>query len=224
MKREIVTTKDGSKTIHLPDWNENYHSHHGAVQEAQHVFIKSGLDYISAFKKEVSILEVGFGTGLNAILTYVYGLENKLTIHYHGLEAYPVSPQEIDLLSYGQLTEVSSHSNIYQGFHSSNWNEEKQFSQGFSLLKSQVFLAELEAVPDSVDLIYFDAFGPRVQPDMWEKPIFEILYTVMKSKGVLVTYCSKGQVRRDLISVGFKVEKIPGPPGKREMLRAIAEK
>ena len=156
MKREIITTNDGSKTIHLPDWNESYHSKHGAVQEAQHVFIKSGLCEIS--KAEIGILEIGFGTGLNAMLTMNKAKETDQLIEYTGLEAYPVS-------------------------------------------------------------IYFDAFGPRVQPDMWTLEIFQKLYSSMENEGVFVTYCAKGQVRRDLIEAGFKVEKIPGPPGKREMLR-----
>lgn len=224
MKREIVTTKDGSKTIHLPEWNENYHSHHGAVQEALHVFIKSGLDFISSSKKELSILEVGFGTGLNAILTYIYGVENNLSIHYQGLEAYPVYPEEIELLAYGSLDEIKEYSSIYHDLHSAKWDEQINVSDNFNLLKHQVFLADFDAAPNSFDLIYFDAFGPRVQPDLWEKPIFEKLHKIMKPNGVFVTYCAKGQVRRDLISVGFQVDKIPGPPGKREMLRGIAVK
>jgi tRNA U34 5-methylaminomethyl-2-thiouridine-forming methyltransferase MnmC len=220
MKREIVLTKDGSKTIHLPDWNENYHSHHGAVQEALHVFIQSGLDFISSSRKELSILEVGFGTGLNAILTYIYGVKNNLSIHYEGLEAYPVSPEEIELLAYDQLGGITENRSIYHDLHNANWNEQVALSDSFHLLKNQVFLADFDGTPNSVDLIYFDAFGPRVQPELWEKPIFEKFFGVMKTNGVFVTYCAKGQVRRDLIAAGFQVEKIPGPPGKREMLRA----
>jgi tRNA U34 5-methylaminomethyl-2-thiouridine-forming methyltransferase MnmC len=220
MKREIITTKDGSKTIHLPEWNENYHSHHGAVQEALHVFIKSGLEFISASKMKLSILEVGFGTGLNAILTFKHGIENQLSIQYHGLEAFPVSSDEIDLLDYISLSEIHEHKSIYQLMHSLSWNENNAISANFELLKSKIMLADYKAVPEKYDLVYFDAFGPRVQPDLWEKAIFSELFKSLKSGGVFVTYCAKGQVRRDLLEVGFNVEKIPGPPGKREMLRA----
>lgn len=220
MKREIVTTKDGSKTIHLPEWNENYHSHHGAVQEALHVFIKSGLHFISSSKKKISILEVGFGTGLNAILTYIYGVEHDLPIDYQGLEAYPVSSDEIELLAYDQLDEIKEYRSVYQDLSKANWHEQMALSDTFQLLKNHVLLADFVGTPNSVDLIYFDAFGPRVQPELWEKPIFKKLFSMMKAEGVFVTYCAKGQVRRDLIAVGFQVEKIPGPPGKREMLRA----
>lgn len=220
MKREIVTTKDGSKTIHLPDWNENYHSHHGALQEALHVFIKSGLDYMADARKEFSILEVGFGTGLNAILTYIYASKKDLTIQYEGLEAYPVSSEELTALAYDDLDDVKPFKDIFQSLHSAPWGERSAVSSQFNLLKSQVFLADFEAESNTIDLIYFDAFGPRVQPDLWELTIFQKLFNVLRLGGVFVTYCAKGQVRRDLISVGFQVEKIPGPPGKREMLRA----
>jgi tRNA U34 5-methylaminomethyl-2-thiouridine-forming methyltransferase MnmC len=217
MKREVITTNDGSKTIHLPDWNESYHSKHGAVQEAQHVFIKSGLDEIK--KPEVTILEVGFGTGLNAMLTLSKAIETNQVIHYSGLEAYPVSIDELKDLKYDTLPEIKENVNLFWEIHSSKWNEPNEVTPTFTLNKIQTFLKEFNPTENIYDLVYFDAFGPRVQPEMWTLEIFKKLYTSLKKEGVFVTYCAKGQVRRDLIEAGFQVEKIPGPPGKREMLR-----
>ena len=217
MKREIITTNDGSKTIHLPDWNESYHSKHGAVQEAQHVFIKSGLCEIS--KAEIGILEIGFGTGLNAMLTMNKAKETDQLIEYTGLEAYPVSIEELKDLQYDSLPEIEGNVDQFWQLHSSKWNDLFEITPTFSLLKTQAFLNEFNPTVNTYDLIYFDAFGPRVQPDMWTLEIFQKLYSSMENEGVFVTYCAKGQVRRDLIEAGFKVEKIPGPPGKREMLR-----
>lgn len=217
MKREIITTNDGSKTIHLPDWNESYHSKHGAVQEAQHVFIKSGLCEIP--KAEIRILEVGFGTGLNAMLTLNKAKETQQLIKYTGLEAYPVSLEELKDLQYDTLPEIEKNVDLFWQLHSSKWNEAIEVTPTFTLTKIQTFLNEFNPDEKSFDLVYFDAFGPRVQPEMWTLEIFQKLYSSIKNEGIFVTYCAKGQVRRDLIEAGFKVEKIPGPPGKREMLR-----
>lgn len=222
MKREIIVTNDGSKTIHLPDWNESYHSIHGAVQEAQHVFIKSGLDEIS--KPEIHILEVGFGTGLNAVLTLNKAKETKQTINYSGLEAYPVQLEELKSLKYQELPEIKNSEDLFWQFHSSKWDELVEITSRFNLKKVQLFLNEFQPKENSFDLIYFDAFGPRVQPEMWTLEIFKKLFKSMKNDGVFVTYCAKGQVRRDLVEAGFQVEKIPGPPGKREMLRGRVKK
>lgn len=222
MKREIIVTNDGSKTIHLPDWNESYHSIHGAVQEAQHVFIKSGLSEIS--KPEINILEVGFGTGLNTILTLNKAKETKQIINYTGLEAYPVQLEELKSLKYQELPEIKNSEDLFWQFHSSKWDELVEITSRFNLKKVQLFLNEFQPKENSFDLIYFDAFGPRVQPEMWTLEIFKKLFKSMKNDGVFVTYCAKGQVRRDLVEAGFQVEKIPGPPGKREMLRGRVKK
>lgn len=222
MKREIITTNDGSKTIHLPDWNESYHSIHGAVQEAKHVFIKSGLSEIT--KQEVNILEVGFGTGLNAMLTLNKAKETKQKIHYFGLEAHPVILDELKGLKYEDLLEIKENEKLFWQLHSSEWNMTNSITPLFDLYKIQLFLDDFNPPKNGYDLIYFDAFGPRVQPEMWSKNVFEKLFKSLKNEGIFVTYCAKGQVRRDLIEVGFQVEKIPGPPGKREMLRGKVEK
>ena len=217
MKREIITTKDGSKTIHLPEWNENYHSYHGAYQEAMHVFIKSGLNKISSSKKDVSILEMGFGTGLNTLLTLINGAEKN--IHYSGIEAFPVSEIEIKSLDYTSLNELKNNKVDFLKMHQVSWNELHEITPRFHLLKIHKKLLEFDPKENTYDIIYFDAFGPRVQPELWDLAVFKKLYNSLNANGVFVTYCCKGQVRRDLITAGFEIEKIPGPPGKREMLR-----
>ena len=221
MKREIITTADGSKTIFIPDWDENYHSKHGALQEALHVFIEAGLKYKQQEKSDLNILEIGFGTGLNAILTAIYAAKQNLEVEHHGLEAYPVSEEEIVALDYASLDEIKDNVETYNKLHASTWNELNRITPLFSLKKIEQTLEKYAPTSNTFDIIYFDAFGPRVQEEMWSLPIFEKLFNSLKANGVLVTYCAKGQVKRDLKAVGFSVESIPGPPGKREMTRAV---
>lgn len=218
MQRSIVTTGDGSKTIHIKEWNENYHSSHGAVQEAKHVFLQYGLSLFEE-KKEVNIFEVGFGTGLNAILTYQYAQEKQLSIHYNAIEAYPVSEDELQLLNYASLFDASRMQDIYSNMHIVPWNKDEIISSDFVLHKIHQKLEDYIFPTNHFDLIYFDAFGPRVQENMWTQEVFQKLYDSLKMEGVFVTYCAKGQVKRDLKLVGFEVETLPGPPGKREMTR-----
>ena len=222
MKREIITTADGSKTIHIPEWNEQYHSKHGAIQEARHVFLKTGLSHFTdAFpeQKEIAILEMGFGTGLNALLTFFEAKKNALSINYVGVEAYPISAEEIKAMEYaGQLEEASAQE-IYDKLHHIPWEEETAISDTFQLTKRKQNFEEIEDRGD-FDLVFFDAFGPRVQPDLWTENIFSKMYAALKPGGVLTTYCAQGAARRAMQAVGFKVERLPGPPGKREMLRA----
>ncbi|SDB19027.1 tRNA U34 5-methylaminomethyl-2-thiouridine-forming methyltransferase MnmC [Flavobacteriaceae bacterium MAR_2010_188] len=220
MKREIITTADGSKTIKILDWDEQYHSVHGAINEANHVFIKHGLQYFKdsqKTEKPIRILEIGFGTGLNALLTLNYSITNSLGIEYCGIEAYPVQNSEIEELNYPVL--VGADPNIFSEMHQIEWEKPSFLSPTFSLTKKKMFFQDIEFI-DEFDLIYFDAFGARVQPDLWEQIIFDKMFTALSLNGVLVTYCAKGSVRRAMISSGFKVERLPGPPGKREMLRA----
>ena len=215
MKREIIITSDGSTTIHLPEWNEQYHSKHGAIQEAYHVFIKSGLNIVD--KKELSILEIGFGTGLNCFITF---LEAKNKINYVGVEAYPVAEEEVVKLNYVSELEAEEYKGLFNKIHQSLWGEKVELTKRFSLLKRQQFFKDIKD-ENSFDLIYFDAFGARVQPELWSEAIFKIMYKALQQNGVLVTYAAKGSVRRAMQAVGFFVERLPGPPGKREMLRAI---
>lgn len=219
VKREIIVTADGSKTIHMPEWNENYHSSHGALQEAKHVFLKYGLQCFKD-QKEVSIFEVGFGTGLNAILTCEAAEINQQQIHYDGLEAYPVSVEEIEALDYVSLFENAESKANYLKIHAVNWDLNEVISPNFTLRKILQKLEEFDFEAEQYDLIYFDAFGPRTQEDMWQLAHFEKLFYSLRTSGILVTYCAKGQVKRDLKAAGFTIEALPGPPGKREMTRA----
>jgi tRNA U34 5-methylaminomethyl-2-thiouridine-forming methyltransferase MnmC len=224
LKREILITSDGSTTIHLPDWNEQYHSKHGAIQEAYHVFIEAGLhkareDFISASQNDLTILEIGFGTGLNAFITYLESKKNTLTVDYVGIEGYPINNEEIQKLNYVTQLDANNFQDIFNRMHFISWEEKHQISDTFSLLKRKQFFENIED-QNTFDLIYFDAFGATNQPELWTEIIFKKMYNALKNKGILVTYAAKGSVRRAMLAVGFTVERLPGPPGKREMLRA----
>lgn len=221
MKREVIKTGDGSATIFLPEWNEHYHSKHGAVQEAMHVFIKTGFDHYQKKHKseEISILEIGFGTGLNAFLTFFEANKEKLKVKYTGVEAYPVSAEELEMLNYAGLIPPENASGIFKKLHEAAWEKRSEISAFFSLQKENKFFKEISA-KNEFDLIYFDAFGPRVQPELWSEEVFMDMFQCLRKNGVLVTYSAKGNVRRAMLAAGFEVERLPGPPGKREMLRA----
>ncbi|MFD0963879.1 tRNA (5-methylaminomethyl-2-thiouridine)(34)-methyltransferase MnmD [Pseudofulvibacter geojedonensis] len=216
MKREVIITSDGSTTIHLPDWDEQYHSKHGAIQEAYHVFIRKGLDL---FSDKVCILEIGFGTGLNAFISYLESTKRNLDINYTGIEAYPIALDEVNKLNYANELNAQEANKVFKKIHSVSWEEKHLVSENFCILKRQQFFKDIKD-KNAFDLIYFDAFGARVQPELWTEEVFEIMYTALKEKGVLVTYAAKGSVRRAMQAVGFTVERLEGPPGKREMLRA----
>ena len=215
MKREILITSDGSTTIHLPDWNEQYHSKNGSINETYHVFIKSGLKEVVA--DTISLLEIGFGTGLNCFITY---LEHQKKIDYVGVEAYPVTLEEVDKMNFISVLGAEKEKQIFTKMHNVSWEEKHQITEDFSLLKRKQFFEDIDD-QNAFHLIYFDAFGARVQPQLWTVSIFEKMFKALKKDGILVTYSAKGSVRRAMQEVGFKVERLPGPPGKREMLRAI---
>jgi len=199
------------------DWQEQYHSKHGAIQEAYHVFIHSGL-YL--FKnQDLNILEIGFGTGLNAFITLIEFQKRNLKINYTGVEAYPVSEVELDQLNYLEELESISRKKDFNLMHASPWEEVVEINSQFTLKKEQKLFKDINEF-NTYDLIYFDAFGARVQPELWTVEIFRIMFNAMKSGGCLVTYSAKGSVRRAMLEVGFLVDRLPGPPGKREMLRA----
>jgi tRNA U34 5-methylaminomethyl-2-thiouridine-forming methyltransferase MnmC len=217
LQREIITTADGSTTIHIKDWDEQYHSKHGAIQEAYHVFIDSGL---SLFKDQaISILEIGFGTGLNALITYLEASKRKLKVNYVGVEAYPIKPEELRQLNYISELNAEAFAKDFFLMHDSPWEKKVSITHRFTLHKQQKDFTEID-VQNRFNLIYFDAFGARVQPELWTEDIFARMFLTLKRNGVLVTYAAKGSVRRAMQSVGFVVERLPGPPGKREMLRA----
>ncbi|MFS4481623.1 tRNA (5-methylaminomethyl-2-thiouridine)(34)-methyltransferase MnmD [Hyunsoonleella sp. 2307UL5-6] len=225
MKREIIITDDGSSTIHIPEWNEQYHSKHGAIQEAYHVFIKHGLHHLShsqlklKHNNSIAILEIGLGTGLNAFITCLEAEKLKLNINYVGVEGYPVKSEEISHLNYVTQLNAKKKQQIFEKIHNTTWEEKHQLNTNFVLTKQQKMFKDIN-VQNEFNLIYFDAFGARVQPELWTEPVFKNMYNALKENGVLVTYAAKGSVRRAMQSVGFTVERLPGPPGKREMLRA----
>jgi tRNA U34 5-methylaminomethyl-2-thiouridine-forming methyltransferase MnmC len=218
LKRNIITTRDGSTTIHLEDWDECYHSRFGAIQEAQHVFIKKGL---SLFENEsVSILEIGFGTGLNAFITFLEYPKFNQKIDYVGVEGYPVKIEEANMMNYVSELNAETERHIFEKLHQSSWEESHQLNEDFVFTKRNQFFADINDI-EKFDLIYFDAFGYDVQPELWTAQIFEIMYRALKNQGILVTYAARGVIKRNMIEAGFRVEKLEGAPGKREMFRAI---
>ena len=217
MKREIIITSDGSTTIQLPDWNEQYHSKHGAIQEAYHVFLDTGFFKIDL--QEIAILEIGFGTGLNAFITFLEAKKLHKKVNYVGVEAYPVSAEEIQELNYVSELKALEFQSIFDEMHQASWEKEHSVSEDFQLLKRKQFFQDIQDIA-AFDLIYFDAFGAQNQPELWTEEIFLKMYKAIKKQGGLVTYSAKGSVRRAMQAVGFSVERLPGPPGKREMLRA----
>lgn len=220
MKKEIILTRDGSSSIFLPELNETYHSRFGAIQEAKHVFIKNGLSLFN--DKSVSILEIGFGTGLNAFITFLETLETHQNINYVGIEAYPVAIDVINNLNYVSVLNATAYQSIFEEMHQSGWESENSIASHFSLTKRK---QKFEEISDSnaFDLIYFDAFGFDVQPELWSEIIFKKMYDALLPNGVLVTYACRTSIRKAMINAGFRVEKLQGAPGKREMLRAFKE-
>lgn len=218
--RRIVTTADGSKSIHITDTDVQYHSKHGAILEAKHVFIHSGLHYYlkSNKTKPISVFEMGFGAGLNALLTYLESKQKNISIQYTCLEAYPVNLSEIAQLNFHDKLGIESDE--FLQLHKLKWGVQHELNSAFNFQKIHQKLEEFSAT-EKFNLIYFDAFGSKTQPELWTKTITDKLFKMLRSKGVVVTYSVKGSFRRNLIASGFFVEKIPGPPGKREMLRAI---
>ncbi len=215
MKRELRLTADGSPTLYVPELDETYHSMHGSIQEARHVFIENGLRFVATESKQVNILEVGFGTGLNALLTALYAKENAIRVNYVGLEAFPVEEAIWKEINY--LTDAEART-LYTKIMAHPFGETISIELNFSLFKEAKLIQDWVA-NGTFDLIYYDAFGPRAQAEMWELPIFEKLYSLLNVGGALVTYCAQGQFKRHLKSLGMRVENLPGPLGKREMTR-----
>ncbi len=217
MKQQIKITADGSSTIYNATIDECYHSVHGAQNESMHIFIQSGLDEMS--KNELSIFEVGFGTGLNAWLTLQSANERGCQVHYTSVERYPLSSECYSGLNYGNS---ETERGVFMQLHEAQWGCAVEITPNFTLEKIEADFTELPLLK-MYDLVYFDAFSPEKQPEMWSEDVFRKLYDRMNAGGVLVTYCAKGVVRRTMQSVGFVVERISGPIGKREILRARKE-
>jgi tRNA U34 5-methylaminomethyl-2-thiouridine-forming methyltransferase MnmC len=222
MQRHVILTKDGSHTIAVPGMDVAYHSIHGAVQESQHVFIHAGLHPLinQSANNLITILEMGFGTGLNALLTLLEADKMKQPVYYTAIELYPLKKEETGSLNYCELLNRTHHQVLFEKLHSCEWEKSHPITPFFSLYKNNCNLINFSTT-QLFNLIYFDAFAPTAQPELWTKEIFEKLYTMLLPGGILVTYCSKGDVRRNMQSAGFSIEKIPGPPGKREMIRAV---
>jgi len=214
---ELITTYDGSHTIYVPELDEHYHSIHGAVQESEYVFIRNGFCFCEA--APLNILEAGFGTGLNALLTAMAGLNGNRLINYTTVEKHPLPDKIISPLNYYLFAGPGSKE-VFDSIHSAGWDTERKICNNFNLRKSNGDLTTL-SLTGSYDLIYFDAFSPEKQPEMWTRELFKMIADVTVKNGVLVTYCVKGQVKRNLKSCDFKVSLLPGPPGKRHILRAI---
>lgn len=212
----IRPTTDGSSTVFSETFGETYHSIHGAVAESMHVFIRAGLLHHS--KRNLNIFEVGFGTGLNVLLTLLETELHDMRVKYISIEKYPVEEAIIQKLNFPDLT--TSQRELFVKLHSCPWNQETPISPSFSLLKLQGDVTETP-FPQNIDLVYFDAFSPESQPEMWTTQVFQKLYDVMNPCGIIVTYCAKGIVRRTMQDVGFIMERLQGPPPKREILRGM---
>lgn len=221
MHREIIITKDGSHSIALPEQHVTYHSIHGAVQESLHVFMEAGFHHARTLfpKGPIHILEVGLGTGLNAWLTLEASRQEQRSVHYTALELFPLTVAEVSGLNYLSVMHRSDNTADFMRFHTAEWEKDIPISPSFIFHKKQVSLLDYSS-PPAFHLIYFDAFAPGAQPELWTTEVFENLRSAMHPAAILVTYCSKGDVRRSMEAAGLTVEKIPGPPGKREMVRA----
>jgi tRNA U34 5-methylaminomethyl-2-thiouridine-forming methyltransferase MnmC len=215
MKRTLIKTADGSYTLYVPELDEHYHSIHGALQEANHVFIQHGLEPIKD-RSSIRVLEMGLGTALNAYLSYQWARKNNITLWYSGVEAYPVEGEIITTclkeIGVNQVQDLHFFSEFVYG--------STHVLDSFTLEPIHAFWADIN-FKEAYDVVFYDAFGPRAQSELWTLANFQIAFDALKSGGTLVTYCAKGQVKRDLKSVGFTVESRPGPPGKREMTVAF---
>ena len=217
--RAIFETQDGSHSIFSDTFGVSYHSKYGAIQESMHVFIHAGLLHALERKSEIAILDIGFGTGLNALLTYAETIKRGFKAHYEAIEAYPISAKEVNQLNYPQLLDETL-ADVFDQLHKLDWGVKHHLSPGFSFQKNQILFQEIQ-YDQAFDVIYFDAFAPNAQPELWEEDVLGRMYDALKPEGVLVTYCAKGAVKRVLKGLGFTVEALQGPPGKREMTRAV---
>lgn len=221
MERKIIITEDGSNSISIPSINVTYHSIHGAIRESKHVFIDAGLHNIAGTHKDLTrVFEMGFGTGLNALLTLIGMQKWNRKCYYETIELFPLEYKEVKSLNYCKQLARGDVQTLFERLHSCEWEKEITITPNFSFKKSKTNLLTFET-SKPFHLIYFDAFDPNAQPELWTKEIFEKMFSILNPGGILVTYSSKGIVRRALQAAGFSVEKLSGPPGKREIIRAI---
>lgn len=214
---KIVETEDGSHTILVPEIDEHYHSVHGAIQESEHIFIKSGLEFCSA--DPVHILEIGFGTGLNVLLTALSTQESGKKVFYTSIEKYPLDRTITRLLNYPDMTGKGGPE-LFDRIHSARWDIEEEIYPGFILKKIKEDLLVLK-LSGSYDLVYYDAFSPEKQPEMWSAKVLSMISDVTAGGGIVVTYCVRGEIKRSFANSGFHIDLLPGPPGKRHIMRAV---
>lgn len=222
MELQIIPTADGSVTISLSASGITYHSKHGAIQESMHVFIGAGLHHLlskAITHNPLRILEMGFGTGLNALLVLQESIRTGLSVHYETIEAFPLENVVFSQLNYCHQLQAPELQPLFLQLHECAWNTTNGITDRFSFVKRNNRLESFSGSAPA-DLIFYDAFAPAAQPELWTEEVFRKLFDLLNPGGVLTTYCSKGDVRRAMIAAGFSVEKIPGPPGKREMVRA----
>ncbi len=217
MDLSLITTKDGSHTLFIPRMGEYYHSHYGAISESRHIFIECGFNVLKDKKDSISIFEAGFGTGLNTLLTFIESKKSRLEIYYTAIELYPLKKEIWQKLNYCHFL---GENDFFSRIHMCKWNKQIECSSGFFLHKIQVDLTNTQLPENNFDIVYFDAFAPSYQPELWEKEIFNMIINSLKPGGLLTTYSSKGSVKRVLKECGFEVFKLPGPEGKREIIRA----
>jgi tRNA U34 5-methylaminomethyl-2-thiouridine-forming methyltransferase MnmC len=215
MDVEIIQTKDGSHTLYSRQFDEIYHSRNGALSESQHIFIRNGLGACPG--NVINVFEVGFGTGLNALLCWEYAESKNIRINYHSIELYPVSDKLIGQINYPDLV---GHKEKFQQLHAAKWNETVTLSENFTLHKINGSVLEMLFPTSSINVIFFDAFSPEKQSELWTIEVFTKMYDILALGGILVTYCSKSYVRKNMQQAGFQIEKLPGPHGKRDMVRA----
>lgn len=221
MKHELVITSDGSHTLFVKELDEHYHSIHGALQESMHVFINAGLTEAEKHFDTIHLLEIGFGTGLNCLLTY---FNHHKPVKYAGIEAFPVEESILGKLNYTEWMNYRDAQKVFQLLHAEKWNKPALLNSDFELIKLQQKIEDITStdfqIYNAPNLIYFDAFAPSAQPELWTENIFKNIYNIMSQGGILVTYCAKGEVKRNMKAARFTIEALPGPKGKREMTRA----
>ena len=216
---QLIQTGDGSHSLYNQALDETYHSHHGALQESQYVFIRMGLDAWLAQQPHADslrVLEIGFGTGLNALLALKWAQQQRVKLHFTTLEPYPIAAETARQLNYPQLTEGEKD---FLRLHEAPWEEDVLLYDYFILHKKQQKLEDAGLTPEGFEVVFFDAFAPSKQPELWEKALLEKTAASMAAGALLTTYCAKGQLKRDLRDLGLRVETLPGAPGKKEMVR-----
>ncbi len=223
MNIKITTTEDGSHTLYNETLGEHYHSTHGALQESLHIFIEAGFNALEKKSGTITILEIGFGTGLNALLTFGEAEKTGRKINYIAIETVILDKSIYSKLNYAEVIENKSLQDIFIKMHETPWNVPHFISENFILNKVEGKLQEIELTENAFDLVYFDAFSPEIQPELWRVDIFKAIYASMSNNALLTTYCAKGAVKRALKAAGFEVENLPGPIGKRQITRAKKE-